>query len=190
MHLSFVVPSRADPGVMQTILALGEISVTEHDAEESTCVVDLRTMWQDYAYIALDFGLLRVWCCKERYSGLLDKLQQSRSIWDDISNQAFEAFDSIQSATPFALRTVADLRNVSADGAIVSVALSSMAFLQMMHVRGEIVHDQVMLQYEGLINHEDIGQLLLVTEFTLPSNSVRFQHSLFSSQPYIVLHLI
>jgi hypothetical protein len=190
MHLSFAVPSRSDPGVMQTIQALGDISVTEHEAVESACAVALRTMWQDYAYIPLDFSLLRFWCCIERYSRLLEKLQQSRSIWDDISKKAFAAFDSIQSAAPLALRTVADLRNVSADGAIVSAALSSMAFLQMMHVRGGMVHDQVMVQYHGLINHEDIGQILPAAGFTLPSNSVRFQLSLVSSPPYIVLHLI
>jgi hypothetical protein len=179
-RVSFAVPSREHPFVMLNIVAVGDISVTEHDAEESACVVALRIMWQEYGYIALDYSLLRVWCCQERHSVLLEKLHQSSSIWDDISVQAFQAFDSIQSGAPFALRTVAELRTTSADAGTMSAAISCMAFLQMMHVKGGMVRDQVMAQYHGLNNHEDLVDLLRSAGFILPNNSVCSYHFLFS----------
>jgi hypothetical protein len=179
-HVSFAIPSREHPFVMLNIVAVGDISVTEHDAEESACVVALRIMWQEYRYIALDYSLLRVWCCQERHSVLLEKLHQSSCIWDDISVQAFQAFDSIQSAAPFALRTIAELRTMSADAGTISAVVSCMAFLQMMHVKGRMVRDQVMAQYHGLNNHEDLADLLRSAGFILPNNSVRSYHFFFS----------
>jgi hypothetical protein len=80
MHISLDVPSSVDVGLMHNIAVTGNAVVTEDAAAESAYVCAMRVMWQDYSYSVVDYSFFRMWGCKERYSGLLEKLHESKSV--------------------------------------------------------------------------------------------------------------
>jgi hypothetical protein len=179
VRVSFVVPSLVDGDLMEEVVVVGEIGTSQYLGEESACVTALRVLWQERGYSVLDYSLFCVWSCKERYYGLLEKMQQSKSIFEDISGGCFDVIDSILSAFVLFLQSARDLRQAGADPAISQAATSCVPFLQMMYVRGGTVRDSVMGSFEAMDNHENFDDVLASAGFVVPANDVCFLWSIF-----------
>ncbi|CAN6270100.1 unnamed protein product [Urochloa humidicola] len=167
MKVSFSIPHPQNGGVMVNVSAVGTLAVGEEAAQDSACVSAMRVLHEEHGYTVLDYNLLRLWACKERFLAFLEKLADCKTSLSNCLPESAVAFRRIESVVQLFGAKIDRLASNGRDVHMRSVLHACATYLENTYNHAMVGHTARTERFEEMNDGGDFNSVLLAAGFNV-----------------------